>query len=249
LATRLALSGAHVVTAGSQHLLDSVQSHRRANTDLTPLGVDLALFAPSDQETRGSRSRTVLFAGSLTAVKDPVSMVRAFARVASNVPDVRLAIVGDGPLRAGLERLAQVLDVGDRVEFEGRIPRTRLIERYRSSTVLLMASRHEAQSMVACEAAACGTPVVGTSVGVVPELAHAGGGVSVAVGDVAGLARAIESVLRDPAARTRMGSAARAYAEQSWNVDRTVAAWENLYRELMRSGGTRLTGVARAQDA
>jgi glycosyltransferase involved in cell wall biosynthesis len=230
---RLALSQAAAITAGSHAMVDSIRSRQGGSeVRLVPLGVDLASYVPGKGDDTGV-SQTVLFAGSLTPVKDPVSVVRAVARIASTVPDVRLSIVGDGPLRSGLERLARILGIGDRVAFAGRLPRSELVDHYRSAAVLVLTSLHEAQSMVACEAAACGTPVVGTPVGVIPELAAAGGALTSDVGDVAGLARAIESVLRDGEVRSSMGSAARSYAERVWGIDRTVEAWEALYQRVI----------------
>jgi glycosyltransferase involved in cell wall biosynthesis len=86
--------------------------------------------------------------------------------------------------------------------------------------------------MVACEAAASGTPVVGSSVGVIPELANAGGALASKPGDVEGLARGIGSLLDKRELRAKMGTSAREHAEQAWGLDRTVRAWDALYHEV-----------------
>jgi rhamnosyl/mannosyltransferase len=180
----------------------------------------------------------VLIAGALTPVKDPVTAMRAFARIPE--PSTRLDIVGDGPLRPGLERLADRLGLHDRVAFHGAVQREALPDRYRSASVVLVASRHEAQCMVAVEAAACGTPLVGTAVGVVPELAASGGAIAVPVGDVDALAAALRRLVQDAELRTSMGARAVERARHAWDLRSSVARVEAAWEELVsRSGPAR----------
>ena len=98
-------------------------------------------------------------------------------------------------------QLAAQLGVGDRVSFLGQVPRNEMPARYRAARLLLVTSRHEGQSMVAVEAAASGIPVVGTRVGVLPDLGS--GALTVPLGDEAALVTAAAMVLDDPARRPR----------------------------------------------
>ena len=91
--------------------------------------------------------------------------------VRERVGGTTLDIVGDGPERAALERLAAGLGLGNAIRFHGPIDHAALPELYRTGSAFVLSSRHEAQGMVTIEAAACGTPVAGTRVGVIPELA------------------------------------------------------------------------------
>jgi glycosyltransferase involved in cell wall biosynthesis len=227
--TRLALARADAVTSGSEQLRDAIATSSGRAVELMPLGVDL----PTDDDR--SPGDVVLFVGSLTPVKDPVTALRAFALASGRSDHTRLAVVGNGPLRRGLKRLASHLGIADLVDFHGQLPRAELVQHYRSAAALLLSSRHESQSMVACEAAACATPVVGTAVGVVPELADAGGGIGVPVGDVRALATALSAALGDAAARARMGERARQVAEARWNLDATVARWLRLHEQVAAS--------------
>jgi glycosyltransferase involved in cell wall biosynthesis len=74
--------------------------------------------------------------------------------------------------------------------------------------------------------------VVGSSVGVIPELANAGGALASRPGDVEGLARDIGSLLDQRELRAEMGTSARKHAERAWGLDRTVQAWDGLYHEF-----------------
>ncbi len=230
IATATALRTADLVTTGSASLFARVARMRpEVPVRQLPLGVDLARFSPPDGAPVGQRR--LLFAGSLVPVKDPVLLLRAFARL--DRPDVALDIAGDGPMRPDLERLAAGLGIAARVRFLGSVPRGELPGLLHGAWALVITSRHEAQSMVAVEAAACGVPVVGTDVGVVPELARAGGAILVDGRTPSAVASAMGRVL-DPATRSVAGAAARRHAEHTWS---SAAALERLLRAWHEPGG------------
>jgi glycosyltransferase involved in cell wall biosynthesis len=104
-------------------------------------------------------------------------------------------------------------------------------DHYRTASVLAITSRHEGQSMVAVEAAASGLPVVGTRVGIVPDLGDAA--LSVPIGDDEALAGALTAVLDDPARAARMGAAGRAIAVARFDVERTTADLLERYDRLV----------------
>jgi glycosyltransferase involved in cell wall biosynthesis len=191
------------------------------------------MFQPSDDTAPADTSaiRTVLFVGGLEPVKDPVAMLRIFGRVSTGRPDLLLDVVGDGPLRAKVEREAIRLGLDGRVRLLGQVHRADMPERYRAGAVLVVSSRHEGQSMVAVEAAASGLPVVGTRVGVLPDLGD--GARTVPVGDEAGLADAIGAVLDHPDRAATMGRAGRRVAVAAFDLDRTSAALLDRYESLV----------------
>ena len=220
--TAVALRAANSVTAESEVALRSVLERRpKAPVVLAPLGVDLALFRPDVPAVDSDRPATVLFAGSLEPVKDPALAVRAFAALAGDRPGLRFEVIGEGRLRGDLERLAGQLGVGDRISFLGQLPRAEMPARYRAASLLLVTSRHEGQSMVAVEAAASGIPIVGTRVGVLPDLGS--GAITVPPGDEAALVAAVARVLDDPGRATEMGAAGRSAVVARYDVDRTSA--------------------------
>ena len=230
--TAVSLRGADLVTAGSEAGLRSLLERRpRARAVLAPLGVDLEMFRPDvvagapgspDRPAvapDSERPATVLFVGSLEPVKDPALAVRVFAALAGDRPGLRLDVVGEGRLRGDLERLARRLGVGDRTSFAGQVPRADMPARYGAASLLLVTSRHEGQSMVAVEAAASGIPIVGTRVGVLPDLGS--GALTVPLGDEPGLVSAAALVLDDPARAAAMGAAGRSAAIARYDLDRT----------------------------
>ncbi len=115
------------------------------------------------------RDLLIINVGSLTPVKNQAMLLRAVARA----PGVRLKIVGEGPLRGELQRLAAELGIADRVRFAGEIDHGQMPAVYHAADLFAQSSRHEAQGMAVLEAAACGLPVIGTAVGVLPEIGQA----------------------------------------------------------------------------
>jgi glycosyltransferase involved in cell wall biosynthesis len=154
--------------------LEKLPPEQHDKLRIVPLGVDTNLFRPPERELDW-RPREYLHVGSLNPVKDQATLLRLVARL----PSATLDIVGDGPLRGELEGLARALGIADRVIFHGAVEHDRLPGFYQEARLLLMTSRHEAFCMAAIEALACGAGVIGTAVGVLPEV-----GSTAPVGDV-----------------------------------------------------------------
>jgi glycosyltransferase involved in cell wall biosynthesis len=159
------------VAAGSQQL-QGLATRRLRNrlVHLAPLGVDTALFQPAP---RADTAHRVIHVGTLVPVKDQATMLRAFSLVRRSGSDACLEVVGGGPLEQSLRRLATELGLDDSVRFRGEIDHAALPSVYRGASACVICSRHEAQCMVALEAASCGVRVVGTRVGVLPEITPA----------------------------------------------------------------------------
>ena len=117
---------------------------------------------------------SILFVGNLVDVKAPDRALAAFIDLARSHLDLRLDIVGDGPLRASLTQHAQKLQLADHVTFHGRQSPDAVADMMRQASCLLLTSRSEGMPNVVIEALACGTPVVATAVGEVPFLINDG---------------------------------------------------------------------------
>lgn len=177
----------------------------------------------------------VVFAGRLASNKGLQHLVPAFARVARELPDTRLVIAGeDQGWGARVRAEADALGVLSRVHLVGHQGDAAYRETLAAADVFVLPSEWEAFGIVLAEAMACGVPCVATRVGGAPDVVQDGvTGRLVEYGDVDALAEAMLGLLRDPAARARMGAAgeARAFAEYSWDavVQRTIA----LYGEIL----------------
>ncbi|TLY79231.1 MAG: glycosyltransferase family 4 protein [Gammaproteobacteria bacterium] len=149
----------------------------------------------------GEISRLVVFAGRLVPIKAIDVLLRAWELLSESgqvTPADRLAIIGDGPLRAELERVAGAPRLRGTVHFVGEVPQEQLAQWLSAATALCLPSRNEGTPNVVVEALASGRPVVASNVGGIPELVRDGAnGVLVKPLDpsslAAGLARALES--------------------------------------------------------
>lgn len=171
---------------------------------------------------RPGASPVVLGIGRLVPQKDFPTLLRAFARVRARRP-ARLAILGEGKLRAELETLARTLGVAADVTLPGFVENPYAY--MARAAVFALSSAWEGLPTVVIEALACGCPVVSTDCpsGPAEILARGTYGTLVPVGDDAALAHAICDTLDDPPHRERLIERA-----QFFSADRAVEQYERL---------------------
>lgn len=193
-------------------------------------GIDLSRwFATTSERDEAPVVGTV---ARLSAQKDPITLVRAFARVAKERPDTRFRIVGDGPLRSTVVQEVHRLGIENRVELLGA--RRDVVPQVTTFTVFASASLWEGLPRTVIEAMACGVAVVATGVDGVAEVVRDGEtGVLVPPGDSEALGDAILRVLGDPAFRRRATAAALRLVGE-FDESKMVDAHERLYWTLLR---------------
>jgi glycosyltransferase involved in cell wall biosynthesis len=169
-------------------------------------------------------------AGRLETVKGLEDFLRAAARLDRD--DIRFMIVGDGPDRGRLERIARESGVEDRIEFCGYSPN--LAGELATMDVFVMPSLTEGFGLVAAEAMALEKPVVASDVGGLAEVVEDGlTGILVPPGDPKALASAIGRLLDDSAARRSMGEAGRRRVLEHFAAKRMVEEHLSVYGELL----------------
>lgn len=194
-------------------------------------GVDIDRFAPDSVSRARLRARyelgdrpVVVCLSRLVPRKGQDMLIRAFGQIRARVPDAALVIVGGGPYREELEKLAQRAGVADHVLFTGGVPGEELPAHHAMADVFAMPCRTrgagldvEGLGIVFLEASACGVPVVAGRSGGAPETVCDGETGWVVDGtDVDAIAAAVSDLLADPATAARMGAAGRDWVVQSW---------------------------------
>ena len=226
-AVRAALGRSRLVLANSAGIEQRCRALGARGTRVVHLGSDLP-----EQRARPYDDPTVVTTGHLVARKRHADVLRAIALLRDRHPRLRYLIIGDGPERERLRRLAEELGIAERVEFAGQLAPEEALRRTRRATLLALPSSDEAFGMVYVEAMAGWLPAIGGRGEPGPEeIAAAGGGMTlVAAGDVAALAGAIDALLRDEHGLRVQGEHARATVEQAFSWSQcgaaTVAAYE-----------------------
>ena len=176
----------------------------------------------------------ILSVGRLSEEKGHADLVRA-AAILSGVPGVprfRVVILGDGPEREPLLRLATKLGVTQRIKLAGFQRDT--APYYAMATLVAVPSYSEGSPNVVLEAMAAGLPVVANEVGGVPEILDEGAtGLMVMPRNPEALARAIQKVLTDEELRVRLGASARARVEASYTPAAYRRALVEFYQEVL----------------
>lgn len=179
-----------------------------------------------------STARLIGTVGRLTEVKRQDLLLRAVAGFGPGREDVRVLLVGDGPERQRLERLAADLHLGARAIFVGYQPNP---ERFLPAMdVFALTSRLEGLPLALLEAWAAGLPVVSSAVGGIPEVVTDGAtGLLFPFGDESALVAALRRVLSDPGTAARIGSAGQTVVRKRYSLERMAANYEAIYRDLL----------------
>jgi glycosyltransferase involved in cell wall biosynthesis len=219
---RAALQSARLTLANSGGIAAEAARHGAARTRVVHLGSDVPPGAAEPDDPR-----SVVTLGHLVARKRHADVIRALA----TLEDTRYVVIGDGPERPALERLARELGVDAR--FLGQLPHDRALATARRCAILAMPSVDEAFGVAYVEAMAAGMPAIGAAGEPGPE--EIGDGLLlVAPGDVEALAGTLGDLLADPAWRRDVGARGRRTVLERFTWERcgreTVAAYEEALR-------------------
>lgn len=194
-------------------------------------GIEPAEFEAGPAPAADAEEVRLLTVARLSRRKGVHDLLRALAQIHGSHPQIRLTVVGDGPERPGLERLAAELGLGGTVRFVGAVGGDEVARFYRDADVFCLASYAEGVPTVLMEAMATELPVVSTFVAGTPELVRDGeAGLLVSPGDVPALAAALARLADDPGLRSRMGQAGRRAVIEGYSLDASAAAVDRFLR-------------------
>ncbi len=193
-------------------------------------GVDTDLYCPDPRVPR--REHEIL---CVARAGDPNKGVATLIDALARLPrQVTLTLVDDDHPESSARRRARELGCGERLRVTGRLETDALVRLYRRAALVVVPSRYEGFGLPAVEAMACGTPVVATAAGALPEVVGvAGGGVLVPRDDPGALARAVAELLARPATRAELGALARKRVESAYGWPRVARATAAVYAELL----------------
>ena len=233
LMARAATRSASAVTVATSWMTQHVADRGGRVDEIVPLGADTSIFRRTGRPARADR---LVHVGNINRVKDQSLLLDAFRRVLDVRPDATLDIAGLDTLDSEMQTRAAQLGLGSHVHFHGYLQPPQLAAMLDDGAVHVLSSRHDAGPLAVLEAAACGVPTVGRSVGHVADMAAMREPAAVAVDAVTpdALADAIVAVLTDEPRRRALAASAQAWAI-AHDSRHTSRSFESLYLRLSAS--------------
>ena len=229
---------------------------RSADVHVVHCGIVPEHYACRPRAPRAGEPIRIACVAAIKDYKGHRVLLDAVGRLAREGRAVEVELVGDGPLRADLERQCARLDLVDRVRFLGALTEPEVAGVIDRANVFVLASRVQRDGdtdgipVALMEAMAAGLPVVASAVSGVPELVRDGEtGLLTPVDDHAALAAALRSVLRDPAAAIRRARAGRVLVEERFAVAGQASRLLQLIRASAAQADDRLAREASFHDA
>jgi glycosyltransferase involved in cell wall biosynthesis len=236
---RYTLSQADYAVARNAEAVDVIRAKGyRGPATLVPNGVDVELFRPMDREAcrraLDLQGFVVGYVGRLVEEKGLDDLVEALAHCP---PEVSLLFVGSGPREAPLRAAAERLGIASRVRILPARPLTDLPPLMNAIDVLALPSRTTARwkeqfGRVLIEANACGTPVIGSRSGAIPDVVGQGG-LTVPERHPRALAAAIRQLHGNPSGARRMGQLGRQQVEELYTWERVAERMFYVYLKTL----------------
>jgi glycosyltransferase involved in cell wall biosynthesis len=158
-------------------------------------------------------------------------LLEAIAELRKERP-VELSVVGT-PMKDGYtEGVIEELKLGGCVDYTGKIETSELVRHYSTATMLVVPSIYEGFGLPAAEAMACGTPVISTTAGALPEVVG-DAGILVPPGDTRAIVQAMKTLLDDESMRRQLGEMGKERVARLFNWDNAAKETADVYRDAI----------------
>jgi MMP alpha-(1->4)-mannosyltransferase len=227
----------HIVTVSNRARHDIAQdfSIPPERFRVVPNGIDTERFHPIPTIPR-EKDRIIVINSADTPLKGLPYLMAATARL-SQERNIRMFVIGTPDKNGSVARIVRQLGLGSSVTLTGRVSTSDLVKHYAKAAVAVVPSVYEGFGFPAGEAMACGTPVICTAAGALPELVGDAGMV-VPPADPAALYEAMKALLKDPIRASRMRDAglARIHNRYTWKAaaQKTLAVYREAIRDYHR---------------
>ncbi len=213
---------------------------------IVPVGVDQTRFRPLPHVARVP-GRLMTTASADVPLKGLTYLIDALAKVRVERPDAHLVVIGRPRHKSKIPVQIEQLGLGDAVEFVSGVSDERIVELYAEAEIAVVPSLYEGFSLPAIEAMACGTAVVATNGGALPEVVgpHGESAMVVPTGDPSALAVQIAEVLANTELRDRLGDAGRRRVLDRFTWRRTAEGTQEHYYLELEAHAKRLHHQAR----
>jgi glycosyltransferase involved in cell wall biosynthesis len=207
---------------------------------IVPVGVDVDVFRPLP-DVAPVPGRLITTASADVTMKGLSYLLEALAKLRTERPETHLVVIGKRKAGGRSDETIRQLGLEDAVEFVTGVPEQRIIELYSEAELAVVPSLYEGFSLPAIEAMSCGTPLIATSGGALPEVVGADGDTAlvVAPGDSEALAAKLRWALGRDELRATVGARGRQRVVDQWSWQHTAAKTVEQYRILLDQVGPR----------
>jgi glycosyltransferase involved in cell wall biosynthesis len=195
-----------------------------------PNGVDTKLFLP--MEKQGNNITRILWVGRFVPGKGVEYLIGAFNSLVKEYPDLKLLMIGEGPLKENIEQKVHDLGLTESISIKMFVPNFELPIIYQSSDVFVLPSLSEGVPRVILEAMACGIPIVCTELPQLTDIVK-GCGLLVPLMDSQALAEATSKIISDTELVRKFGEKGRAKVVKDHSWENIVKKTIGLYEELI----------------
>jgi len=215
---------ATVAQYGMSQVLNASEAAHWHKVVVLPLGVDVDAYRPKSSPRRApGEPFRLLSVGRLSAPKGYPILIEAVALLRGRGRNVRLTLVGEGPLRTALEGQIAVRGLGDLIYLAGACNHDRVVSFYDSSDAFVLSSFLEGVPVVLMEAMAMELPCVATWITGIPEIIETDvEGLLVPPASASAIADAVTRLMEDPEGARRLGIAARRKVLAKYHLGRNV---------------------------
>ncbi len=223
----LMIKKADIITAISSYLVEYAKKiNSRAEIVLIPNGVDLNKFKPGNNH----HSKTVITVSRLVKKNGVGDLIEAMVVVGNEIPDAKLTIIGDGPLRESLTFKVKSLKLENNVKFLGEISNESIPEYLSMADVFVRPSLSEGLGTSFLEAMAAELPIIATPVGGIPDFLKDGEtGLFCRIADSKDLAEKIVRILKDEQLREKIITNAKALVAEKYDWNIIARKFEEIY--------------------
>lgn len=236
LLIKYTLAHSDVILSTSRIMRDEILKYTNKQVGLTPFGIDLDLFSPSNKKTELKDHVTIGTIKNLETHSGIDILIRAFHLFRKKNPSApaNLLIIGKGSKRLEIESLILELDLSKEVELIGFVEYKDIARYHNQFDIFVCVSRQESFGVAVLEASACGRPVIVSNAGGLPEVAENNDtGFIVNKESVEETAAAIEKLVFDKDLRERFGRNGREFVLRNYELNSCLDKMISIYNNVL----------------
>jgi len=199
-----------------------------------PNGINTDLFYPIPEIIR-QKNRIIVTNSADIPLKGLHYLLQAIA-IVSNTHRIKLIVVGTPKQNGSIQKLIRKLDIGNMINFTGRINDEEFVHQYAKAALAVVPSVYEGFGIPVGEAMACGVPVISTTGGALPEVVG-DAGILVPPADPGALAKAVTGLLDNPDQAEKLGFAGYKRVQKLFTWEKAAEKTVEAYREVIRDHG------------